>query len=78
MFSSTGLFRQANSASTTILKAYSEVFTGIEKCFHDMVETNSVGDQPPIKVAYFYEKPLKLGVDLVCREKPRFFLKTDE
>ena len=78
MFSSTGLLRQANSDSTTILKAYSEVFTVIEKRFHDMVETNSAGGQPPIKVAYFYEKPLKLGVDLVCREKPGFFLNTDE
>ncbi|KAJ6003563.1 hypothetical protein N7522_006255 [Penicillium canescens] len=69
VFSSTGFPRQANSDSTTILKANSEVFTGIEKHFHDMVEANSAGDQPPIKVTYFYEKPLKLGVDLSVRKK---------
>ncbi|KAJ6136842.1 hypothetical protein N7497_012094 [Penicillium chrysogenum] len=68
-FSSFGFVKDPNSINTTLLDAYSKAFAGVERRFHEMVAACSAGGQPPIKIAYFYEKPLKSEVSLSAPKK---------
>ncbi|KAJ5277507.1 hypothetical protein N7534_008304 [Penicillium rubens] len=64
-FSSLGFVKDPNYINTTLLDAYSKDFVGVERRFHEMVAARSAGGQPPIKIAYFYEKTLKSEVSLL-------------
>ncbi|KAJ5249545.1 hypothetical protein N7524_011861 [Penicillium chrysogenum] len=68
-FSSLGFVKDPNSINTTLLNAYSKAFAGVGRRFQEMVAARSAGGQPPIKIAYFYEKPLKSEVSLSAPKK---------
>lgn len=75
MFSSTDFVYQSNSTSEIYQPSSGLCETNR---FRDLIKKHSVGEPPCIEAAYFYDWPLKRGIDSVGRLKPGYNISTNE